>query len=248
MDLERYKRQIQIEDIGINGQQKLLNSSVLIVGFGGLGNSVAMYLSRMGIGRMGIIDCDIVDKSNLPRQILFNETDVGKSKVLSGVDKLRTINSSLIIDVYDYRLNEQNALSITSDYDLVIDCTDNYSTRKIINRSCIYSSVPCVFGAVNEMFGYVSSYKDCSTACYECFMGEVESGNKNTNPIGVVGAMVGLISTIQCVEAIKILLNIGQISFNELIMIDGYTMEINKIPVNIREDCFCRGAYEKNNN
>lgn len=241
LEIKRYSRQIMLKDIDLAGQEKLINSKVLIIGFGGLGTGVAMFLTRMGIGHLGIVDCDVVDVSNLQRQILYDEKDVGVSKLKAGTSKLKNINSKLIIDEYEFMLNEENASSIIEKYDVIVDCTDNYTSRGIINRICIDKRKRCVFGGVNEFNGFVFTHIDGST-CYECLMGEYEKlkNKDSTNKtVGVIGAMVGIISSMQALEVAKIILNIDSIIIDKMVVIDGRDFSTSCIPIIKRNDCYC---------
>ncbi len=241
IEKKRYSRHIILDSIGEIGQEKLINSKVLIVGFGGLGTGVAMYLTRMGIGHLGIIDSDEVDISNLQRQILYDENDVNFSKIKSGVKKLKCINHKLIVDEYEFMLQQKNVKDIINKYDIVVDCTDNYNTRGIINRACIDNNKPCVFGGVNEFNGFIMTYIN-NSSCYECLMGDYEKLKKMDDSkkiVGVFGAMVGIISSMQALEVAKIILNIGKIAENKMIVVDGSDFCTSVIPIQKNDECYC---------
>lgn len=238
---KRYSRHILLENIGEKGQEKIINSKVLIVGFGGLGTGVAMFLTRMGIGHLGIVDQDIVDLSNLQRQILYDEKDVGTSKIKSGVKKLKKINHNIIIDEYEFMLNDKNANSIISKYDIIVDCTDNYKTRGLISRACTENHKRCVFGGVEEFNGFIFTYSD-GNSCFECLMGDYEKLIKMDTKkkiTGVIGPMVGIVSSIQALEVAKLILNIDTLSTNKMIIIDGYDYSTTAIPITKKEKCYC---------
>lgn len=242
LEKKRYNRHIILGNVGVDGQEKLNNSKVLIIGFGGLGTGVAMYLTRMGIGHLGIVDSDCVDISNLQRQILYDEEDIGMSKLKSGIKKLKKINSEIIIDEYEFFLNDKNAFEIIKKYDVIVDCTDNLLTRGIINRACIDNDKICVFGGVNEFNGFIYTYKKGSS-CFECMMGnieELENKDKTNKVVGVIGAMVGIISSMQSLEVAKIILGIGTLSTNEMIVVDGDDLSTSIIPINKKANCYCR--------
>ena len=239
---KKYSRHIVLDSVGIEGQEKLINSKVLIIGFGGLGTGVAMYLTRMGIGHLGIIDCDSVDLSNLQRQILYDEDDVGISKIKTGVKKLKKINSRIIIDEYEFKLDEKNANEIIKKYDIIVDCTDNFYTRGIINRACVDNKKKCVFGGVNEFNGFIFTYVEKSS-CFECVMGDIEKlkeRDKTNKVVGIMGAMVGIISSMQALEVAKIILNIGTLSINKMTIVDGSDFKTSIIPINKKDSCYCR--------
>ncbi len=238
---ERYSRHIILDEIGIEGQKKLINSKILIIGLGGLGSGVATFLTRMGIGHIGIIDVDKVDISNLQRQILYDEDDIGISKIKTGAKKLKRINHNIIIDEYEFLLDKKNASDLIKKYDIVVDCTDNLYTRGIINRACIDNKVKCVFGAVSEFNGFIFTY-DVNCSCFECMMGnheKFENNKSNNKPLGVIGAMVGIIASMQALEVAKIILNMDSLAINKMILVDGHDFSISTVPINKRHDCYC---------
>ncbi len=240
---KKYSRHIILDNIGIEGQEKLINSKVLIIGFGGLGTGVAMYLTRMGVGHLGIVDSDCVDVSNLQRQILYDEQDVNKSKLKSGIEKLKKINSKIIIDEYELKLDESNANEIIKKYDIIVDCTDNLLTRGIISRTCIDNKKKCVFGGINEFNGFIFTHVE-NSSCFECMMGNIEKlkeMDKTNKVVGVIGAMVGIISSMQALEVAKIILNIGKLTTDKMIVIDGRDLSTSIIPINKKNDCYCEG-------
>lgn len=241
LEKKRYSRHILLDDIGEAGQKKLINSKVLIVGFGGLGTGVSMFLVRMGIGHLGIVDQDVVDLSNLQRQILYDERDIGISKIKAGVSKLKAINHNIVIDEYEFMLDSKNADSIISKYDIIVDCTDNYATRGLINRACVDNNKSCVFGGVNEFNGFIFTYID-GMPCFECLMGEYEKLKKmdeNNKIVGVFGAMVGIISSMQALEVAKLILGIGSLSTNKMTIVDGRDLSTAVIPVSKKDQCYC---------
>lgn len=241
LDRRRYSRHIILDNIGEEGQEKLFKAKVLIIGFGGLGTGVAMYLTRMGVGHLGIVDKDEVDISNLQRQILYDEKDVGVSKIKSGVSKLKKINHEIIIDEYEFMLTDENADELVKKYDIVVDCTDNFKARGIINRACVKNKKTCVFGGVNEFNGFVQTYKDDS-ACYGCLMGNYEKLQEMDDSkkiVGVFGAMVGLISSMQALEVAKILLGLGKPITNKMIVIDGCDLSTSIIEIQKNKNCCC---------
>lgn len=241
LEKKRYSRHILLDDIGETGQKKLINSKVLIVGFGGLGTGVSMFLARMGIGHLGIVDQDVVDLSNLQRQILYDERDIGISKIKAGVSKLKAINHNIVIDEYEFMLDSKNADSIISKYDIIVDCTDNYATRGLINRACVDNHKSCVFGGVNEFNGFVFTYID-GMPCFECLMGEykkLKEMDENNKIVGVFGAMVGIISSMQALEVAKLILGIGSLSTNKMTIVDGRDLSTAVIPVSKKDQCYC---------
>ena len=245
LETKRYSRQIILDNIGIDGQKKLLNSKILIIGFGGLGTGVGMFLTRMGVGHLGIIDNDVVDISNLQRQILYDENDIGISKVKVGAKKLKKINKNIIIDEYEFLLDSNNAKELIKKYDIIVDCTDNYYVRGIISRTCVANKKNCVFGGVSEFNGFIFTHVE-NSSCFECIIGNYEKLNKDDDKksfVGVMGAMVGIISSMQALEVVKLILNIGSLAVNKMIVVDGSDFCTSVIPIIKNDNCCCKGRY-----
>ena len=223
--MDRYNRQHILKEIGFEGQERLLNSSVLIVGVGGLGSPIALYLVAAGVGRVGLIDDDTVSLSNLQRQVLYCEDEVGVSKVECAKRRLNALNSTTIIDTYNTRLSSSNAVDIVSNYDIVIDGCDNYETRYLINDTCVNLGKPYIYGAIGEFSGQVSVFNYMGGKTYrDLYPDEELLCSMPRSTIGVVGSIPGLIGTIQATEAIKIITNSGVILSNKLYIIDMLRM------------------------
>lgn len=245
--LKCYARQILIENFGVMGQERLLKSSVLVVGFGGLGTSVSMMLVRMGIGKITIIDNDNVDLSNIQRQILYDPKDVGKNKINCGIKKLRQINTISEIVGIKGKITEENADDFIKEHDIVIDCTDNFYARGIINRACIRNKKTCVYGSVHGFEGYITVCLNGESPCYECLMGDLEklkSMDKNKSTLGQLGAVVGVVANMQVIEAVKVILDIGKISKGKLVLFNLLDMSFQEIDYFRRERCFCNNKGE----
>lgn len=210
---ERYTRHIQLEEIGLSGQQKLSEAKVLVIGAGGLGCPILQYLTTAGIGNLGIVDFDTVSLSNLHRQILFNQNDVGKNKALTAKEKLLELNPETRIDTFTFPLNEDNCLEIIKDYDIVVDGTDNFVTRYLINDACVILNIPVVFGSLYKFEGQVSVFNYKSGPNYRCLFPNPPSAGEipNCNEIGVLGILPGIIGLIQANEVIKIILDLGEV-------------------------------------
>lgn len=240
--LNRYERQTSLEYIKYEGQKKMLKSKVLVVGLGGLGSTAATFLVRMGIGEIGIIDDDNVDVTNLPRQILYNENDIGKNKIYVGVKKLKKINKCSKIIGIKGKITDKNVEEIIKNYDVILDCTDNFITRGFLNRACIDLQKTCVFASVNNFEGFITVLKDGSSPCYECLMGDIyklkEMDNKKRK-IGVLGSVVGTIASMQATEAVKIILGIKTIAVGKLIIFNALNMTIQEVKYLKRKGCFC---------
>jgi adenylyltransferase/sulfurtransferase len=229
---ERYQRQIILKGFGETAQQALLQAKVLVVGAGGLGSPVLQYLTAAGVGKIGIVDGDVVSVSNLHRQVLFDESDIGKYKVAIALNKLKLMNAAIDFEVYPYYLDIKNCLEIISGYDVVVDCTDNFSSRYMINDACVLKQKPLVFAAVSGFEGQV--------AVFNCMIAEKKvSGNyRDLFPIqpndgevlncaeaGVLGILPGIIGSMQASEAIKIIAGIGKPLINQLLTFNALNNE-----------------------
>ena len=225
--LNRYYRSIRLEEIGEEGQLKLLNSSVLVVGAGGLGSIVLTYLVSSGIGHIGIIDDDSVSLDNLPRQVLYNSSDIGKKKVQVAKKKLKSLNKDVTIKIYDERLTEDNAKRVTKKYDLILDCTDNFKTKFLINDMCVALKKPFISGGVTDYQGQVMTYIPKKSKDFKSLFDELpkDDGIKR----GVLPSAVGLIGSIQASEAIKYLVGFGDLLTDHLLVVDTLNWNIRKI-------------------
>ena len=238
-EVYRYSRHLILPDVGVEGQQKLKRSSVLIVGAGGLGSPVALYLAAAGIGHIGIVDFDVVDESNLQRQVLHGTKDVGRPKLESARARIADVNPNVEVTTYEERLTAQNALRILSGYDIVIDGTDNFATRYLTNDACVLLGIPNVYGSIFRFEGQASVFATENGPCYRCLFrdppppGLVPSCAEG----GVLGVLPGTIGTIQATEAIKILLGIGEPLIGRLLLYDALALRFRT--VNIRKDPKC---------
>jgi len=224
--LLRYSRQIMLPQIDISGQEKLLSSRVLIMGMGGLGSPVAMYLASAGIGHLVLVDDDVVELSNLQRQIIHSDQDIGLSKVASAKHTIQNLNSEIEVTCFEKRLDETELDKEIAAADIVIDGTDNFSSRFAINKQCVKNKTPLISGAAIRMEGQVSVFnKTPSSPCYRCLYkdeGELDASCSNN---GVLSPVVGIIGSIQANEAIKVLLDIGETLDGKLLMFDAMQME-----------------------
>lgn len=215
---ERYKRQLKLSEVGFTGQQKLKDASVLVIGAGGLGCPVLQYLTAAGVGRIGVVDGDTVDYSNLQRQILFDTTDVGKSKGTAAVEKLKRQNEWVSFEVYNEFLSKENALDILSSYDVIIDGTDNFEARYLIGDATVVLNKPLVFGSIFRFEGQVSVFNYQNGPSYRCLYPDPPNPTEvpNCSEVGVIGVLPGVIGTTMANEAIKIILGIGNILSGKL--------------------------------
>ncbi len=225
----RYGRQILLEDVGEQGQEKLKRAKVLIVGAGGLGSPLALYLCAAGVGTLGIIDDDHVAESNLQRQVLYTTMDVGRSKVEAAAERLSALNPNVIIQTYRQRLQPGNALDVLQDYDIILDGCDNISTRYLINDSCVKLDKVYVYGSISEFRGQVSVFNYRGGPTYRCLYPEPESIEEKTEPSGVLGVLPGVVATIQASEAIKIICEAGMPLSGQLLLIDLLSNTFEKI-------------------
>ncbi|MCT4615969.1 MAG: HesA/MoeB/ThiF family protein [Marinifilaceae bacterium] len=222
LDKDRYSRHILLNNIGIEGQKKLKKAKVLIVGAGGLGSPIIQYLSAAGIGRLGIMDKDIVDVSNLQRQVIYKESQIGEKKAVCAKLFAQELNSEIDISVYDFDLNDENALDIISNYDIVVGATDNYKSRYIIDKTCKITNSVFVNGSIGEFEGQVGVFNFKNSVCYSDIFGEYES--EIEHPKGVLGVLPGIIGSIQATEVLKIILEIGDVLASKLLIFDALSM------------------------
>lgn len=235
----RYSRQILITGIDISGQEKLKKAAVLIVGCGGLGSINAMYLAGAGIGRIGIIDDDRIALSNLNRQVSYDTTLIGEQKVAVLKKRVNDLNPGIIVDDYSFRYMPQNAEKITESYQIVIDGTDNLSTRSLINKICVKTRKPYIHGAVQQFFGEVAVFDCTKGACYNCVFPEFidASQEKKSEGLGVLGPVAGIIGLIQTMEVIKLLLGIGNSLIDKMLLYDSLENKFQE--VNLLKNAAC---------
>jgi molybdopterin/thiamine biosynthesis adenylyltransferase/rhodanese-related sulfurtransferase len=240
-ELHRYSRQILLSDFGLAGQEKLKNASVLVIGAGGLGSPALLYLAAAGVGRLGIIDFDVVDVSNLQRQVLFNTADVGKPKAQMAAERVRAINPTVSTDVYIEQISSANALDILSKYDLILDGSDNLPTRYLVNDACVLLNKPLIYGAVFQFEGQVSVFNQLMAdgtrgPNYRDLFAEPPPPEfvPSCSEGGVLGVLPGMIGTMQANEAIKILTSIGTSLGGRLLLLDA--LDFTTRIVNIRKN------------
>ena len=238
-EVMRYSRHLIMPEVGISGQKKLKASSILIVGAGGLGSPIALYSAAAGIGRIGIVDYDRVDLSNLQRQIIHGTSDIGRPKVESALDLLKDINPHIRFDAYNEPLSSENALNIVKDYDLVVDGTDNFPTRYLLNDACIFSGKPFIFGGIFRFYGQVSVFCADGGPCYRCLFPSPPPADSVPSCAegGVLGFLPGTIGTIQASEAVKLILGIGDPLVGRLLTYNALDVDFKLF--NIRKDPEC---------
>ncbi|TAE27371.1 MAG: molybdopterin-synthase adenylyltransferase MoeB [Candidatus Kapaibacterium sp.] len=230
--LQRYSRHLLLPEVGMEGQKRLSTAKVLIIGAGGLGSPAALYLAAAGIGTLGIVDGDVVDESNLQRQILHTTATIGKRKTESAMQQISALNPHVSVQCHDTMLNRQNALEILSLYDVVLDGTDTFATRYLVNDACFFLKKPLVYGSVYRFDGQVSSFDAArGTGCYRCLYSAPPPPDlvPNCAEGGVLGVLPGIIGTLQATEVIKILLGIGEVLFGRLLLANPLQMDFTSI-------------------
>lgn len=237
--LLRYSRQILLPDFGVEGQQKLMEAHVLIMGLGGLGSPVAMYLAAAGVGKLTLVDFDTVEITNLQRQIIHSTDSLGQSKVESAAQRMRQLNPEVEIVCVDRTLEQPDLESLLSDVSLLVDATDNFDTRFMINRACYNTRTPLVSGAAIRMEGQVSvfDFGDDSSPCYRCLYDEQGEENTSCSENGVMAPMVGIIGSIQAMEAIKLLAGYGETLTGKLLITDALYQDWRRIK--LKKDPAC---------
>ncbi len=238
-EIQRYSRHIILPEVGLEGQTKLKNAKVLLVGTGGLGSPIALYLAAAGVGTIGLIDFDVVDETNLQRQIIHSTDYVGKPKIDSATQRIKGINPYVNVVTYNQPLTAENALAVIEGYDIVCDGTDNYQTRYLVNDACVLLGIPNVYGSIFQFEGQASVFDPNKGPCYRCLypnpppLGLVPSCAEG----GVFGILPGTIGTIQATEIIKLILNVGDPLIGRLLIYDALEMKFRELKVQKNPDC-----------
>ena len=235
---QRYKRHILLPEIGEEGQRKLLDGSVLVVGAGGLGAPLLLYLAAAGIGHIGIVDFDRVDVSNLQRQVLFTTEDVGNLKAESALGRIKALNPDVDVVAYNFRFDAVNARKLLADYDVVLDATDDIGTKYLINDTCVENGTPFVHAAVNCYGGNVMTVVPGS-ACLRCVFPEAVK-QKDSSEYGVFGAVPGIAGAVQAAEVVKLIAGVGEPLVNRMMSFDALAMKFNVISVVPSDLCVLR--------
>lgn len=235
----RYSRHILLPEVGLEGQKRLKRASALVVGAGGLGSPVMLYLAAAGVGRIGIVDFDAVDVSNLQRQIVHSEASVGTSKLRSAKQRVNELNPLVQLDLYEEKLGADNARGIFEPYDVIIDGTDNFTTRYLVNDACVLMGKPNVYGSIYRFEGQASVFSAADGPCYRCLFPEPPPPEAVPNCAegGVLGVLAGVIGTIQATEALKLLLGIGSSLAGRLLLYDALEMRFDSLSIRRSDDC-----------
>ncbi len=238
-EVQRYSRHLMLPEMGVEGQERLKNSSVLCIGAGGLGSPMALYLAAAGVGRLGMVDFDVVEFSNLQRQIIHTTSDVGRSKLTSAREKLEAINPHVKVEAHEVRLSSENVLDLFRDYDVIADGTDNFPTRYLVNDACILTGKPNVYGSIFRFEGQASVFGVPGGPCYRCLYPEPPPPGlvPSCAEGGVLGVLPGMVGTLQATEVIKLLLGIGRPLVGRLVLFDA--LELNFREVRLRRDPDC---------
>ena len=242
-NIDRYSRQIILKKVGLVGQKKIFNASVLVVGAGGLGSPIAIYLASLGVGKIGIVDKDKVELSNLNRQIIFNTNDIKKNKSSAAISKLKKINPNINLKSFNKEITNTNINKIAQNYSFIVDGSDNFKTRFLINDYCFENKKILISGAVSKFDGqvYTFNFKNKKSPCLRCFMPKMPSNYDfdNCEYEGILGTLTGMIGTIQANEVVKEILNIGDTLCGYILIIDSLKLNFRKVKLNKRSDCFC---------
>ena len=237
-ELETYSRQIVLADIGYDGQLKLRNARVCLIGVGGLGSPAAMYLAAAGIGRLVLSDYDVVETSNLQRQIIHRDDAVGDEKVESGKRTLAALNPHCQVDTIGYQLEGDELVAAVRDVDIVLDCSDNFPTRFEVNQACVDTATPLVSGAAIRLEGQIMNYQPAAnSACYQCLYPRAFGAEESCELEGVLGPVVGVIGTLQAVQTLLLLAGQGEELVNRLLLFDALSMEWQGVRLPKNPDC-----------
>ena len=242
--LLRYSRQIMLPDVDVAGQEKLLHATVLIVGLGGLGSPVALYLATAGVGRLILCDHDQVDLSNLQRQVVHNQASIGRPKVESAADTLRGINPDIVLETIPHKLQGAELEAAVSRSTVVVDATDNFTVRFELNRACVRARVPLVSGAAIRWEGQIALFdpRDPESPCYRCLYAEGDDSALNCSENGVIAPLVGVIGTCQAMETIKLITGVGETLTGYVLYFDGKRMEWRRLRLPKDPNCpVCAG-------
>jgi molybdopterin/thiamine biosynthesis adenylyltransferase/rhodanese-related sulfurtransferase len=244
-ELSRYSRHLILPEVGEEGQRKLKAARVLCVGTGGLGSPLALYLAAAGVGTLGLVDFDVVDASNLQRQIIHSTADIGRKKLDSAAEKLKALNPNLNVIKHDTMLSSANALDILKDYDVIADGTDNFPTRYLVNDACVLLGKPNVYGSIFRFEGQASVFATKDGPCYRCLYPEPPPPGlvPSCAEGGVLGILPGLVGVIQATETIKLILGIGTTLVGRLLLIDALNMRFRELKLRKNPECPVCGAH-----
>ena len=242
-EIERYSRQIILKDVGSIGQKKIINSKVLVVGAGGLGCPVIDYLSRAGVGNIGIVDNDKVNISNIHRQSLYNSKDIGEFKVNSVKEKIKLINPKVKIKTFKERISKKNIDKIFKNYDFIVDGSDNFKTKFLLNKYCLNQKKILIVGAISKMDGHIFTFdfKNKNDPCLKCFYQTEPSDDiLNCEYEGILGPVAGVVGNIQAIEVLKKILKIGDKSSKKILILDLSKLDFRRVEFKKKINCICK--------
>jgi adenylyltransferase/sulfurtransferase len=238
-EVMRYSRHLIMPEVGMDGQLKLKQAKVLCIGTGGLGAPLGLYLAAAGVGRIGLVDFDVVDSTNLQRQVLFGTSDVGRPKIEAAADRLRNLNPDIQIDTFEAHLSSENALDILKDYDIVVDGTDNFPTRYLVNDACVLLGKPNVYGSIFRFEGQVTIFGYPDGPCYRCLYPEPPPPGlvPSCAEGGVLGVLPGIVGTIQAAETLKLIIGKGDPLVGRLLLFDALGMKFRELKLRKNPEC-----------
>ena len=244
-EIERYSRHLIMPEVGMDGQLKLKQAKVLCIGTGGLGAPLGLYLAAAGVGRIGLVDFDRVDDSNLQRQVLFSTKDVGRPKIEAAADRLRGLNPDIQIDTFDTHLSSENALDILKDYDIIVDGTDNFPTRYLVNDASVLLKKPNVYGSIFRFEGQITIFGDPNGPCYRCLYPEPPPPGlvPSCAEGGVLGVLPGIVGSIQTAETLKLIIGKGESLIGRLLLFDALAMRFRELKLRKNPDCPMCGTH-----
>ena len=244
-EIQRYSRHLIMPEVGMEGQLKLKQARVLCIGTGGLGAPLGLYLAAAGVGHIGLVDFDVVDFTNLQRQVLFGTSDVGRPKITAAADRLRNLNPEIQIDAIEARLSSENALELFRDYDIIVDGTDNFPTRYLVNDACVLLGKPNVYGSIFRFEGQITVFGYPDGPCYRCLYPEPPPPGlvPSCAEGGVLGVLPGIVGTIQAAETLKLLIGKGQPLVGRLLLFDALGMKFRELKLRKNPDCPVCGTH-----
>ncbi len=244
-EILRYSRHLIMPEVGMDGQLKIKQAKVLCVGTGGLGAPLGLYLAAAGVGRIGLVDFDVVDSTNLQRQVLFGTSDVGKPKILAAASRLRDLNPDIRIDTFETELTSANALEIFKDYDIIVDGTDNFPTRYLVNDACVLLGKPNVYGSIFRFDGQITVFGYPGGPCYRCLYPEPPPPGlvPSCAEGGVLGVLPGIVGTIQAAETLKLILGKGEPLVGRLLLFDALAMKFRELKLRKNPECPVCGEH-----
>ena len=244
-EVMRYSRHLIMPEVGMDGQLKLKQAKVMCIGTGGLGAPLGLYLAAAGVGRIGLVDFDVVDSTNLQRQVLFGTSDVGRPKIRAAADRLRNLNPDIQIDTFEAHLSSENALDILKDYDIVVDGTDNFPTRYLVNDACVLLGKPNVYGSIFRFEGQITIFGYPDGPCYRCLYPEPPPPGlvPSCAEGGVLGVLPGIVGTIQAAETLKLIIGKGEPLVGRLLLFDALAMKFRELKLRKNPDCPVCGTH-----